>query len=161
VGIVTSKTGAALHDILQVMGRRARSIHVVVIPTLVQGESAATQIARAIALANEFCDGCLEDEKIDVLIVGRGGGSAEDLWAFNEEQVARAIRASKIPVISAVGHEVDFTIADLAADHRAPTPSAAAEIVARAEEEICDKVDRRYAELRQLMNFKLMALGNE
>src|SRR5690606_17849640 len=126
VGIVTSKTGAALHDILQVMGRRARSIHVVVIPTLVQGEAAATQIARAIALANEFCDGCLEDEKIDVLIVGRGGGSAEDLWAFNEEQVARAIRASKIPVISAVGHEVDFTIADLAADHRAPTPSAAA-----------------------------------
>ena len=91
-----------------------------------QGELAGEKIARAIGLVNKYCDGCLEGEKIDVLIVGRGGGSAEDLWAFNEERVARAIRASKIPVISAVGHEIDFTIADMAADLRAATPSAAA-----------------------------------
>jgi exodeoxyribonuclease VII large subunit len=160
VGVVTSPTGAALHDILNVLERRAKSVHVVIIPTQVQGEFAGSQIAQAIALANEYCDGCLEDEKIDVLIVGRGGGSAEDLWAFNEEQVARAIRASKIPVISAVGHEVDFTIADMAADLRAATPSAAAEIVAKAEQEICEKIDRRYGELQRLMDLRMMGWQN-
>ena len=160
VGVVTSPTGAALHDILNVLERRAKSVHVVIIPTQVQGEHAGAQIARAIALANEYCDGCLEDERIDVLIVGRGGGSAEDLWAFNEEQVARAIRASKIPVISAVGHEVDFTIADMAADLRAATPSAAAEIVAKAEQEICEKIDRRYGEIGRLMDLRMMGWQN-
>jgi exodeoxyribonuclease VII large subunit len=156
VGLVTSPTGAALQDILTVLERRARSVSVVVVPTMVQGDRAADQISRAISLANEYSDRCPEDDRIDVLILGRGGGSAEDLWAFNEERVARAIRASKIPVISAVGHEVDFTIADLAADLRAPTPSAAAEIVAKAEAEICEQIDRQYVVMHRLMGYRLL-----
>ena len=157
VGIVTSRTGAALQDILTVLKRRARSVNVVVIPTLVQGEFAAEQIAAGIATASEFNTGRPENEKIDVLIVGRGGGSAEDLWAFNEEVVARAVRASKIPVISAVGHEVDFTIADLAADLRSPTPSAAAEIVARAENEVLQLLEHRSVQLRRSIGNALLS----
>ncbi|TNE81903.1 MAG: exodeoxyribonuclease VII large subunit [Gammaproteobacteria bacterium] len=122
IGIVSSASGAALHDILSVLSRRFPSIPVRLYPTAVQGKEAAAQIADAIALANE-------DNACDVLIVGRGGGSLEDLWPFNEELVARAIFASNIPVVSAVGHEVDFTIADFVADYRAPTPSAAAEVL--------------------------------
>ncbi|MBK9165179.1 MAG: exodeoxyribonuclease VII large subunit [Acidobacteria bacterium] len=156
VGIVTSRTGAALHDILTVLKRRARSVNVVVVPTLVQGEFAAEQIAAGIATANEFNRSCEEGNRIDVLIVGRGGGSAEDLWAFNEEVVARAIRGSAIPVISAVGHEVDFTIADLAADLRAPTPSAAAEIVARAESEVIQVLDNSFGQLRRALGTALL-----
>lgn len=156
VGIVTSPNGAAIHDIMTVLDRRARSVNIVIIPTLVQGEFAAEQIAAGIELANRFNGTCSEDEKIEVLIVGRGGGSAEDLWAFNEEIVARAIRASAIPVISAVGHETDFTIADLAADLRAPTPSAAAEIVARAETEVIAHLGRLAAELVRSANLRLM-----
>jgi exodeoxyribonuclease VII large subunit len=121
VGVVTSPVGAALHDILHVIERRAPWTRVVLSPARVQGEGAALDVARAIAL---FERGGIP---IDVLIVGRGGGSIEDLWAFNEEAVARAIAACPVPVISAVGHEVDVTIADLVADLRAPTPSAAAE----------------------------------
>ncbi|HEX6307797.1 MAG TPA: exodeoxyribonuclease VII large subunit [Longimicrobiales bacterium] len=121
VGIVTSPVGAAIHDILHVIERRAPWTRVVLSPARVQGEGAAYDIARAIRLFERG------DVPIDVLIVGRGGGSTEDLWAFNEEPVARAIAASPVPVISAVGHEVDVTIADLVADLRAPTPSAAAE----------------------------------
>ena len=121
VGIVTSPVGAALHDILHVIERRAPWTRVVLSPARVQGEGAAHDVARAIQL---FARG---EIPIDVLIVGRGGGSIEDLWAFNEEPVARAITACPVPVISAVGHEVDVTIADLVADLRAPTPSAAAE----------------------------------
>lgn len=120
IGVVTSAAGAALHDILHVIERRAPWVEVVVIPAKVQGDGAAEDLARAIALAGTRPD-------LDLLIVGRGGGSVEDLWAFNEEVLARAIAASPIPVISAVGHEVDVTIADLVADLRAPTPSAAAE----------------------------------
>lgn len=161
IGIITSPTGAAIHDILTVLERRSRSINVVLVPTLVQGENAGEQIARAIALINKYCDGCLDEEKIDVLIVGRGGGSSEDLWAFNEEQVARAIRASAIPVISAVGHEIDFTIADLAADLRAPTPSAAAEIVAQAEQNIVERIDGRFDRLNNLMKMRLLNARNE
>lgn len=157
VGIVTSPTGAAVHDILTVLDRRARSVHVVVIPTLVQGEKAGLQITEAIRLANEYCDGCLEDARIDVLIVGRGGGSAEDLWAFNEERVARAIRNSKIPVISAVGHEVDFTIADMAADLRAATPSAAAEIVAASEAEVLHRIGQLSSDLGRGMEYLMLA----
>lgn len=121
VGIVTSPVGAALHDILHVIERRAPWTRVVLSPARVQGEGAAHDVARAIRL---FARGQIP---IDVLIVGRGGGSIEDLWAFNEEPVARAIAECPVPVISAVGHEVDVTIADLIADLRAPTPSAAAE----------------------------------
>jgi exodeoxyribonuclease VII large subunit len=157
VGVVTSPTGAAIHDILTVLDRRARSVDVVIIPTQVQGETAGQQIAEAIRQANRYCDGCLENERIDVLIVGRGGGSAEDLWAFNEEQVARAIRASNIPVISAVGHEIDFTIADLAADLRAATPSAAAEIVAQSEAELLRVVDQLSSDLAREMEFKVLS----
>lgn len=157
VGIVTSRTGAALHDILTVLKRRARSVNIVVIPTLVQGEFAAEQIAAGISTANQFNSGTIENERIDVLIVGRGGGSAEDLWAFNEEAVARAIRGSTIPVISAVGHEVDFTIADLAADLRAPTPSAAAEIVARAENEVHQLLEHRSVQLRRSIGSALLS----
>ncbi|WP_461482591.1 exodeoxyribonuclease VII large subunit [Porticoccus sp.] len=122
IGIVSSPSGAALRDILSVLGRRFPAIPVRIYPTAVQGREAAAQIADAIALANE-------DNQCDVLIVGRGGGSLEDLWSFNEEIVARAIYHSRIPIVSAVGHEVDFTIADFAADYRAPTPSAAAEVL--------------------------------
>ncbi|MGR5556923.1 exodeoxyribonuclease VII large subunit [Vibrio fortis] len=124
VGVITSKTGAALYDILDVLKRRDPSLPVVVYPTMVQGEEAAIQIAQAIGRANER-------NECDVLIVGRGGGSLEDLWCFNNEIVARTIAASQIPIISAVGHEVDVTIADFVADMRAPTPSAAAELVSR------------------------------
>ena len=124
VGVITSKTGAALYDILDILKRRDPSLPVVVYPTMVQGEEAAIQIAQAIGRANER-------NECDVLIVGRGGGSLEDLWCFNNEIVARTIAASQIPIISAVGHEVDVTIADFVADMRAPTPSAAAELVSR------------------------------
>ncbi|EKP0276975.1 exodeoxyribonuclease VII large subunit [Aeromonas bestiarum] len=123
VGLVTSATGAALHDMLTVLKRRAPDLPVFIYPTQVQGSAAIGQIVAAIALANRRAE-------VDVLIVGRGGGSLEDLWCFNEEAVARAIANSSIPVISAVGHEVDVTISDFAADLRAPTPSAAAELVA-------------------------------
>jgi exodeoxyribonuclease VII large subunit len=120
IGVITSEAGAVLHDILHVVERRAPWVRVVVIPAKVQGDGAAEDLARALELAGR-------DTSLDLLIVGRGGGSVEDLWAFNEEVLARAIAASPIPVISAVGHEVDVTIADLVSDLRAPTPSAAAE----------------------------------
>ena len=142
VGVITSPDGAALHDILTVLKRRSPTTEVVIYPTQVQGTPATLQIAEAIAMAN------LRNE-VDVLIVGRGGGSLEDLWCFNEEQVARAIFASHIPVISAVGHETDFSIADMVADLRAPTPSAAAELVS---------ADRR-EHLRQLTTLRQQLLA--
>jgi exodeoxyribonuclease VII large subunit len=129
IGIVTSASGAAIHDILHVLDRRFANLEIILRPVKVQGEGAAEEIAAAIKDFNLY-------REIDVLIVGRGGGSLEDLWAFNEEVVARAIHASRIPIISAVGHEVDFTIADFVADLRAPTPSAAAEIVIKSKEEL-------------------------
>src|SRR5215213_8634964 len=140
VGVVTSPTGAAIRDILTVLARRTRTVHVLFAPTRVQGEGASAEISQAIRLLNDFNERALSedraDECIDVIIVGRGGGSAEDLWAFNEEELARTIRASIVPVSSAVGHETDVTIADFAADLRAPTPSAAAEMVAAREDEL-------------------------
>lgn len=159
VGVVTSPSGAAIRDILTVIARRTRTVHVLFAPARVQGETAAGEIARAIELLNEhharaIVDGRAED-KVDVIIVGRGGGSIEDLWAFNEERVARAIRASSIPVISAVGHETDFTIADFAADLRAATPSAAAELVAEREDEIEGYIDSCTRDLFQLMRYRI------
>jgi len=154
VGVVTSPNGAAFHDILNVLSRRTRTVNITLIPTRVQGETAGEEIEAAIKLANEF--NRISDEKIDVLIVGRGGGSSEDLWAFNEERVARAIRASLIPVISAVGHELDFTIADFVADRRAPTPSAAAEIVAESEDGIANFLAQKTQDLFQLIGYKIL-----
>ncbi len=139
VGIVTSPTGAAIHDILNVIGRRYANLQILISPVRVQGEGAAVEIASAISDLNSY-------PGIDVIIVARGGGSIEDLWAFNEEVVARAIAASKLPVISAIGHEVDYTIADLAADLRAPTPSAAAELVVNSKAQMmadCASLERR------------------
>jgi exodeoxyribonuclease VII large subunit len=156
VGVVTSPNGAAFHDILNVLSRRTKSVSIVLIPTRVQGEMAGEEIRQAINLANEFNKTAREKDRIDVLIVGRGGGSAEDLWAFNEERLARTIRASEIPIISAVGHEIDFTIADFVADRRAPTPSAAAEIVAQAEDQIEAFVVQREQDLFQLMEYKIL-----
>jgi exodeoxyribonuclease VII large subunit len=156
IGVVTSPTGAAFFDILHVLSRRARSVSVILIPARVQGETAAFEITRAVRIANEYNERAEFAARIDTLIVGRGGGSSEDLWAFNEEPVARAIRASTIPVISAVGHEVDFTIADLVADLRAATPSAAAEIVAKREEDICSALDKRAQDLVRIMNYRLL-----
>lgn len=128
VALVTSPTGAALRDMLNIFARRAPWLRIVVAPVRVQGDGAAEEIAAALAELNEWEANGLP--RADVIVVGRGGGSAEDLWEFNEEIVARAVVASAIPVVSAVGHEIDFTICDFAADLRAPTPSAAAEIVA-------------------------------
>ena len=122
VAVITSPTGAAVRDIITVLHRRSPGTSIVVVPVLVQGKDAGADIARGLADANRW-------GKADVILLGRGGGSAEDLWAFNEECVARAIAKSKIPVVSAVGHETDFTIADFAADVRAATPSAAAELI--------------------------------
>jgi exodeoxyribonuclease VII large subunit len=122
IGIVTSPTGAAIRDILHVLKRRYAFAPIIIYPTLVQGDKAAAQIVKAIQLANQR-------QECEVLVLARGGGSLEDLWPFNEEQVAQAIFASRIPIITGVGHEIDFTIADFVADIRAPTPSAAAELI--------------------------------
>ena len=133
IGIVTSPTGAAIRDMLRVIGRRFGQIHIVIAPAKVQGEGAAQEVAQGVRELNALGD-------VDVIIVGRGGGSLEDLWAFNDEMLARTIAASKVPVISAVGHEVDFTIADFVADLRAPTPSAAAELVVREKQAVAESV---------------------
>lgn len=148
VGVVTSKTGAALHDILHVLKRRDPSLPVVIYPTAVQGEDAPGQIVRAIEQANRR-------QECDVLIVGRGGGSLEDLWSFNDERVARAIFASAIPVVSAVGHETDVTIADFVADLRAPTPSAAAEMVSRNQQELLRQLQIGQQRLEMAMDYYL------
>ncbi|GBC83548.1 Exodeoxyribonuclease 7 large subunit [bacterium HR10] len=132
IGVITSPTGAVIRDILRILKRRNRGIDVLIFPVRVQGDGAAEEIAEAIRILNRRDD-------LDVLIVGRGGGSIEDLWAFNEEIVARAIFHSRIPIISAVGHETDFTIADFVADVRAPTPSAAAEMVAARRDELIER----------------------
>ncbi|EPJ9670652.1 TPA: exodeoxyribonuclease VII large subunit [Citrobacter freundii] len=148
VGVITSKTGAALHDILHVLKRRDPSLPVIIYPTAVQGDDAPGQIVRAIELANAR-------QECDVLIVGRGGGSLEDLWSFNDERVARAIFASMIPVVSAVGHETDVTIADFIADLRAPTPSAAAEMVSRNQQELLRQILSAQQRLGMAMDYFL------
>ncbi|MCZ6874426.1 MAG: exodeoxyribonuclease VII large subunit [bacterium] len=153
IGIVTSSTGAAIRDIIQVIHRRRANVHLYLYPVHVQGKGAAVEIAHAIAALNAF------RPPLDVLIVGRGGGSLEDLWAFNEEPVARAIVNSDIPVISAVGHEIDHTIADFAADLRAPTPSAAAELVAKSEEELRHQLTALVARMHAVVQHMLQRSG--
>ncbi|MGI9105706.1 MAG: exodeoxyribonuclease VII large subunit [Pyrinomonadaceae bacterium] len=160
VGVVTSPTGAAIRDILHVITRRTRTVNILVAPTRVQGAGAGAEIARAIRLLNEHHRAAQREGRVrdfvDAIIVGRGGGSSEDLWAFNEEEVARAIRASRIPVISAVGHETDFTIADFAADVRAATPSAAAEIVAAREDEMMAVVSTLTRDLVRAVEYRVL-----
>ncbi len=161
IGVVTSSTGAAVQDICNVLGRRYPLGEILIYPTQVQGEGAAEDIACAIKFFNDT-------GSADLLIVGRGGGSIEDLWAFNEECVARAVFASRIPIISAVGHETDFTICDFVADLRAPTPSAAAELAATPINEIYAAFNYYYTRLQGLMGeiiaknrLKVQALGAE
>ena len=165
IGVITSPTGAAIRDILNVISRRTRTVHVLFAPARVQGEGSAQDVARAIKFLNDFHARALNegrtDAGIDVMIVGRGGGSIEDLWAFNEEALARAIRASVIPVISAVGHETDFTIADFVADLRAPTPSAAAEIVAAHEAQLCSRLESLNANLARSIRFRVSGSRND
>ena len=148
IGVITSATGAALHDILTVLKRRFTAIPVIIYPVAVQGEQAKHEIAKAIDIANQR-------QECDVLIVGRGGGSLEDLWAFNEEIVARAIFASNIPIISAVGHETDVTIADFVADFRAATPSAAAELASPDQAQWLSRFIQFEQRLQQLLQRKL------
>tara|TARA_B110000977_G_scaffold109594_1_gene142640 strand:+ start:137 stop:1486 length:1350 start_codon:yes stop_codon:yes gene_type:complete len=152
IGVITSATGAAVKDVLSVLERRFPSIKVSIFPTAVQGDQAAKQIVEAIANANQL-------GQCDALIVGRGGGSLEDLWPFNEEVVARAIFASAIPIVSAVGHEVDFTIADFVADLRAPTPSAAAELLSPDGEDILNQFEGFEILLTEAMGRKIQQLG--
>ena len=153
IGIVTSLDGAAIRDIVKVLERRYPTAHLVIRPTRVQGDGAASDIARALRAIVRI-------RGIDVVIVGRGGGSVEDLWAFNDEVVARAIVASPVPVISAVGHEIDVTIADFAADVRAPTPSAAAEIVVARREDFCAHIERLGQRLVAAVRNSIARLGS-
>lgn len=148
IGIVTAGTGAAIQDILNILKRRAPYINAILKSVKVQGENAAEEIAEAIKIFNEY-------QKVDLLIVGRGGGSIEDLWAFNEEIVARAIFDSEIPVVSAVGHEIDFTISDFVADLRAPTPSAAAELAVKDRQEITDTIQHFLNSMQQSLQAEL------
>lgn len=150
VGIVTSSTGAALHDILTVLQRRSPATKVILYPSLVQGNEAPAQLRDAIETANRR-------NEVDVLIVGRGGGSLEDLWCFNDEQLARILFASRLPIISAVGHEIDVTISDFVADVRAPTPSAAAELVSTDQTEVMQRIDQ----LEQRLSQRFGALTRE
>ncbi|MGE5302469.1 MAG: exodeoxyribonuclease VII large subunit [Alphaproteobacteria bacterium] len=150
IGIVTSDKGAALHDMLRILGDRFPERRIVIRPVKVQGDGAAREIANGIAELGE-------SGAVDVIIVGRGGGSLEDLWAFNEEIVARAISAAPVPVISAVGHEIDFTIADFVADHRAPTPTAAAEMVVPRKADLSERLLVLEEALLRGMQFKVDA----
>lgn len=152
VGIITSITGAAIKDIIKVAKRRNPNVTLTIYPSSVQGEAAVKEIVSAIETANI-------EQKVDVLIVGRGGGSIEDLWAFNTEEVARAIYASTIPVVSAVGHEVDFTIADFVSDQRAATPSAAAELVVFSTTEISDKIVQYERRMSEYMKRQIKSLN--
>ena len=149
IGIVTSLDGAAVRDIVTVLRARYANAHLIIRPARVQGEGAAADIARGLAAIARV-------PGVDVVIVGRGGGSIEDLWAFNEEVVARAIAACPIPVISAVGHETDFTIADFVADHRAPTPSAAAGAVVGRKDDVCAQIDRQRERLGAAMRSRVL-----
>jgi len=159
IAVVTSLQGAAIKDIFKVLDRRFKDVHIIVNPVRVQGEGAGQEIAMAIEDLNYFNQLVPVEKRIEVMIVGRGGGSIEDLWAFNEEVVARAIYNSRIPVISAVGHERDVTIADLVADLRAPTPSVAAELVLPEKEELTSRLEEATRDLKMALTD--IALGFE
>lgn len=154
IAVVTSPTGAAIQDILNIMNRRARNVQLTIVPALVQGAGAAASLCEAFAQAQKL--------PVDVIIIGRGGGSMEDLWSFNDEKLARLIATSEIPVISAVGHEVDFTICDFVADLRAPTPSAAAELVAKSSMEILQRLSHMdrllVSSMQKLLKLKIQSL---
>jgi len=154
IGIVTSPQAAALHDILNILERRHHSAHVLIFPAQVQGEGAASEVSAGVRYFSQT-------KAVEVTIVARGGGSAEDLAAFNDEALARAIAASEIPVISAVGHETDFTIADFVADLRAPTPSAAAELVIRSRQEIEEQVETLHQRLDKTIRYRLLRARQE
>ena len=149
VGIVTSPTGAAVRDLITVLHRRCPILNIIIAPVQVQGAGSAEQITAAIQALNRL-------GVVDVMIIGRGGGSLEDLWSFNEEAVVRAIAASRVPIVSAVGHETDVTLADFAADVRAPTPSAAAEMVAPVLTETAERLGMLTARCRQAMTSRCM-----
>src|SRR6516164_4250073 len=149
IGVVTSARGAALQDILNILRRRHESVSVLIYDARVQGENAADEVRAGVRHLNRL-------RGIDVIVIARGGGSFEDLFAFNDEALARAIAASKIPVISAVGHETDFTICDFVADLRAPTPSAAAELVIQSKQELADKLTMLRGRLRQTIHYQLL-----
>jgi exodeoxyribonuclease VII large subunit len=160
IGVITSPTGAAIRDIISILQRRFPFAQVIIYPVPVQGDGAAEQIARALALADERQD-------CDVLILARGGGSLEDLWAFNDETLANAIFQCQTPLVSGIGHEIDFTIADFVADQRAATPSAAAELCSPDQQQLADKIraqqDKLMRYIRQILliiNHKLQTLGN-
>ena len=152
IGIVTSPTGAAIRDILNVIGRRFAPVHLILYPVRVQGTGASSEIAEALRYFSR-------SGTVDVVIAGRGGGSIEDLWAFNEEEVARAIYESAVPVIAAIGHEIDFTIADFTADKRAPTPSAAAELVVAERERLAKDVQSLGDRVTACMEARLLRAG--
>jgi len=154
VGIVTSPTGAVIRDMLQILGRRFPNLQVILRPARVQGEGAAQEISQGIRDLNEW-------PGVELIVVARGGGSLEDLWAFNQEEVARAIASSRIPVVSAVGHEVDYTIADLAADLRAPTPSAAAELIVPVHAELHRNLGELTAQLLMAMRKQIKRLRED
>ncbi|HEX5734792.1 MAG TPA: exodeoxyribonuclease VII large subunit [Blastocatellia bacterium] len=151
IGVVTSPTGAAVRDILRIIKRRNETVRIIIAPARVQGDGAAEEIAEAIGLLNSR-------DEVEVIIVGRGGGSIEDLWCFNDECVARAIFNSRAPVISAVGHETDFTIADFVADLRASTPSAAAEMVAMAADEASEHIARLESDMVDSLRYRLLEM---
>ncbi|MFH0732862.1 MAG: exodeoxyribonuclease VII large subunit [Candidatus Omnitrophota bacterium] len=154
IGVVTSPTGAAIKDILNVIGRRFPNMHIILYPAKVQGDGASQEVKEGIEAFNRL-------KNVDVIIVGRGGGSLEDLWAFNEEVLARAIYNSGIPIISAVGHEIDYTIADFVADLRAPTPSAAAEIVAGKKEDFLNNIENLNQRLKSALMAELDSAKNK
>lgn len=153
IGIVTSPRGAAIQDMLNILRRRHESVHIVIFPAQVQGEAAAGEISAGVRFFNS-------SQMVDVIIVARGGGSVEDLWAFNDEGLARSIAASKLPVISAVGHETDFTICDFVADLRAPTPSAAAELVIQSKHQLAERVENLRTQASRAMRYQLLLSRN-
>jgi len=158
IGIITSPRGAVIQDMIRILERRHKNLHLILFPVRVQGEGAAEEMVEALRFFNRPSP---HVSPVDVLIVARGGGSLEDLWAFNEEKLARAIAASTIPVISAVGHETDFTIADFVADLRAPTPSAAAELVIETQEQLVQQIAAAQEAMRREMRYQLLQRRQE